>query len=199
MKILKYILNIFLLFVSIISLQCAQPSNFKFKNSGLEVNKTIYIDKNFNINETKYIEIAAHEWQTSTNNIVQYKIVTEINIDKFNIPNKSSSIVIKKTNSLSKEVIFYDNKARTIIGYCERDKVPINILIVTDRIDSKETFISVVIHELGHSLGMNHNPVKYTLMYHTIDYSSYHITYEDMILFCDIYKCKANEMNIIKD
>lgn len=84
----------------------------------------------------------------------------------------------------------------TALGFYDQSSpvVP-TIWIVQDRIEFEEEYLAIVMHELGHSLGLEHTTHEETLMYPMIDGSIMCITQYDLKGFCKIYGCDTEEMN----
>jgi predicted Zn-dependent protease len=80
----------------------------------------------------------------------------------------------------------------TIGYYDDRDIVPA-ILIVSDRLDDKDEYRAVVMHELGHALDLQHmNGADGigALMSPSMSTGSFHITDKDVAQYCKIHHCK---------
>ena len=151
------------------------------------VKKTIYIDRSFSEQEKLYIVEAALEWSRATNHIVDYEIKSlpcEIELDE--------ALIFVKYNSDHPDIIFMDFFGYEILGYYNDKNIP-SISLVTDRIDAKD-FTNVVLHELGHSLGLEHVEDKEMLMYPTMNNVNNKITKKDLVDFCKLYKCNAENL-----
>ena len=195
------IFNIILLMLSLVLLHCTKPYTTLRHNANLKINKTVYIDKRFSKIEINYIEEALNEWSEKSNNLLQFKVEYNINInEKEYIKNKYQSIMIEKTHSSDTEIVFVEKLSETtLIGLCNTSTAPIDVMIIFDRLKNKEEYRSVVIHEIGHALGLKHSDIRWTLMYPYIDSGSYHLTYYDMEQFCKIYSCNVKDLNFKED
>ena len=187
-------LNYISLFTSIILLQIAF---FFFTSDGSNIiypkygsHKILYVDPQFNDYEIMTIRQAASEWELKTNHIVKYAIVVMDYETKVDFKN---GIVINKISEFNVEVMDCDkgHPGKYTLGYFSTEGVVPHIGIIYDRIIQK-TLKTIVMHELGHSLGLKHNEKDEdmeTLMYPTIDLGSSEITEKDLKNFCKIYKC----------
>lgn len=169
---------------------------------------TLYIDNNFNDFEQQAITEAALEWATTTNNIIQYDVVR---LPTDDIIDARSSIVISKQTPDHPNVLALDTtNDRTTLGFYDKRTFIRSIVLVSQRI-APEDYKTVVLHELGHSLGLEHNSGidgMDTLMYPsrnitiddiTIKSSSDHLTLIDGIQFCKLYHCNPKELQYQKE
>jgi hypothetical protein len=164
------------------------------KNYHLPIHKTLYIDRSFPQHEGETIIQAAMEWSSATNGLVNYtiRVLPQPNID----PN-NSIIIVRETPDFP-EIILMDSLDGTIhLGYYRgSDGVPY-IALVSDRLE-EENYKAVVLHELGHSLGLLHTDKVEgigTLMYHNIGLGSHLITDTDLHNFCRLYGCNADNLH----
>lgn len=161
------------------------------------IHKTLYIDRNLSEEELFTITAAAMEWHLATNSLITYDVVR--------LPHKNidieNSIVIVIVSADFPEIIALDSAEQqeegTHMGYYhERGYVPY-IGLVPGRIEDRE-YKAVILHELGHSLGMKHTDDVSgigTLMYPNIDGGANKITDEDLQAFCQIYGCNASKLH----
>lgn len=153
--------------------------------------KTLVLDRKFNEFEIGFIEGACKEWEEKTNHVVEFKIVRAIHksfIDE-------NTIYINKSDKNNPTIFALEiMSSDTIFGYYD-GKSPIkSILIVSDNVDDI-MYQTVVLHELGHALGLKHN-TDYgdinTTMYPSINSRQSGLVKKDIDQFCSIYKC-SNE------
>lgn len=159
------------------------------------IHKTLYIDRNLSEDELDIITGAAYEWHTATNGMVNYDIVRlpHQNIDV------SNSIVIVIVSADFPEIISLDSQSASYnhLGYYYQGGPIPYIALVPYRIEDK-LYKTVVMHELGHSLGLRHSDILLgigTLMYPNVDAGSNTITDADLQQFCQIYGCDANQLH----
>lgn len=165
------------------------------------VYKTLYIDKEFDQEEVGYIMAAATEWSKATENRVNYNIVVMSSNTKINIDN---ALIINKVTSTYADVIILDYffnlnmpKESVIkikaLGYYYESKILPSIILVADRLDDFN-YKAVVMHELGHSLGLEHDnseeAMYNSIMYPSAEGQSTDITVIDFIAYCKIHNCK---------
>lgn len=159
---------------------------------------TIYIDRNFNDFERGAITSAAKKWSKTTNNIVEYDVI-QLPTDKQIL--FDNSLFFIKISEDSPEIIFGDYASKTnILGYFNPEGYA-TIALVSGRI-LQSNYESIVLHELGHSLGLNHlegfeNIDTLMFPYSTIIIGNYtmpsganHITKKDLDQFCLLYNCE---------
>jgi hypothetical protein len=166
---------------------------------------TIYIDSSFGEFEQNAIMEAALEWTTTTNHIIEYDVVRlptneEIDMDH--------SIIISKATPDHPNVIALDaTNKRTTLGLYDRQTIIPSIILVNQRI-ANEDYKPVVMHELGHSLGLQHNqgvngmdtlmyPSRYSMFQMNAGHQELvksgadHLTLKDGQQLCKLYHCNA--------
>jgi hypothetical protein len=158
------------------------------------IHTTIYIDRNFYDYEQEIIITAAIKWSKATNHIVEYDVVQLPTNEKIDAEN---GLFMVKVSPDSPEIIVMDNVKNNItLGYYDTKYGLSTISLVTDRLNDY-TYEQVVLHELGHSLGLQHlvgaNGFN-TLMYPTIDIGSETITEKDLKQFCSLYHCDVSKL-----
>jgi hypothetical protein len=160
------------------------------------IHKTIYIDRSFNEEERGAIVNAAAYWMIDTNHIAEFNIVEfPSNVDP--MLNKNNTLIITKISSDYPTVIGMDreNKQYTLAYYSDGGILPA-IYLIEDRMPDKQ-FQAIVMHEIGHALGLEHlngDDNIGTLMYPTSDFMADHITKKDLVEFCQIYSCSADQL-----
>lgn len=159
---------------------------------------TLYVDRNFSEAEVDIIVGAALEWSKATNHTVEYSIVLLPTKEK---PDLKNAVFITKRSVDDPRIILMDLIGDTqTLGIFEKRGVKY-IALVTARLN-EDNYKSVVLHELGHSLGLKHlegNANINTLMYPymsiimedgtIIPAGSDHITKKDLAQFCKLYRC----------
>jgi hypothetical protein len=158
------------------------------------VHKTLFIDRNFDEDEVAFITQAAIEWTESTNHIVEFDVVV--------LPNKTEiiqrdDIVIIKVNPDYPDILVLDSmNGNNTLGLFNNRGLITTIEIVSDRI-TNDDYTGVVLHELGHALGLEHNKGIDgigTLMYPTVQLGANYITQDDLKNFCKLYHCDAEKL-----
>jgi len=166
-----------------------------------KVRSTIYIDRQFSEKEKQYIMEAASEWENVTQGIVQYQIVE---LPTFRTIDFQSCLFIIKITPDDPEILLMDSQDTTVGFYTTKSGIP-TISLIEDAIEDK-FYKSVVMHEIGHSLGLKHQSEiddMGTLMYpylkikigdYFIEVNSNDITKTDLAQFCSLYRCNVDQL-----
>lgn len=162
----------------------------------LPVYKTLYVSQNINDEEMFRIMEASIEWSDATNGQVVFN-VERIFDSKLNHDN---AIIVFNVTPDNPDIILIDGlRGPTTLGYYNNDANLAYIAIVEDRLDDLDyNYKEVILHELGHSLGLEHSSGIEgigTLMYPTINAGSTYITDADLKQFCKLYNCDASQFN----
>lgn len=154
--------------------------------------KILFIDNHFSDNEIEIIKESANEWSNKTHNIIKFDIEKMPSKKHLNLNN--DVLIIPVTSNFPDIIItdkFYD--CDCTLGFYN-NKGPINFIeIATDRI-SDNNYKNVVLHEIGHSVGLTHNNNIGTLMYPTVQFTADYITEDDLVEFCKLYKCDPKKL-----
>lgn len=158
------------------------------------IHKILYIDSTFSESEIADITEAAIAWTTKTHYIAQFDVVTLPTDKKIDL---SKALFVLKVTPGYPEVVLLDgfNHDSTLGYYHDKGAAPY-VGLISARIEGSD-YKAVVLHELGHALGLKHATNLEdmgTLMYPTIDYGSDCITHKDMEQFCSIYHCNADQL-----
>jgi hypothetical protein len=167
----------------------------KQKSETDHIHQTIYIDRHFNTEQTLAIERVALRWSTATKHIAEFQIVDM----PAPMDENSNPLVIVDASPDFPDVIHLDaqNHGGTLGVYISSEMAYPTILIVTDRAEDIYLFEEVALHEIGHSLGLQHMTGEdgyNTVMYPTTDLMSPVITAKDLGAFCQHYGCDPKQL-----
>lgn len=185
-------------------MQTQHHSTFKINNTPRYAIEVVQIDPEFTDHEKFLISEAALEWMHATNNIVKFIFVYDKNLDfKVKIDHKPVIFNIFHLQPIEEDHIIVEYLDSVlpapVIGFYDNIHI-INSLfttmfIVRVRISSDSEYKAVIMHEMGHSLGLAHSKIADTLMYPSVSGSSDCITMVDLKQFCEKYGCDAEQLN----
>jgi hypothetical protein len=157
----------------------------------LPAEQTLYLDTSLSDDEAITVIGAALEWQTATRGLVHYNIV-KLPITKDTID--ENVIIVFSVSPYFPEILSLDKESsKTHLGYYDSHGDTPYIVLVSERL-TPDNYKSVILHELGHALGLKHNNGDEgmgTLMYPDIELGSKSITNTDLDNFCKLYGCNS--------
>lgn|SRR5574337_317525 len=174
--------------------ELAAPLAQRHKSSDhtLPVHRTLYVERRIDDEELYHILEATLEWNTATNGQVTFDIKR---LPSHSINPEESVIIVNVTPDYPDIILLDTVGEMSTLGYFNDHGVLSSISLVDSRITDSQ-FTGVVLHELGHYLGLQHpNSDEHpeigvgSLMYSNVDLGSSHITVEDMKQFCNLYHC----------
>lgn len=165
------------------------------KDYVLPVRQTLYVDSSLNDQEEIVIISAALEWQVATHGLVQYTIV-RLPTKQDVVPDRA--ILLISISQYFPEILSIDQQTgSTHLGYYYDHGFVPYIALVSERLDVSN-YKTVVMHELGHALGLPHHTGIDgigTLMYPYINLGADTITDEDLDQFCHLYGCNGKDLH----
>jgi hypothetical protein len=182
-----------LCFIEAATILLPSPTHEAFLHK-LPVHKTLYIDRNVQNDELLHIVEAAVEWNEATDGQVIFDIKRMPRPDIL----PTNSVIFFNVSPDFPDIIILDNarkKPMATLAYFNGGSFLPYIAVVDERI-SESDYTGVMMHELGHYLGLQHPYDEDhpeigvgSLMHSTIDEGSNHVTVEDMKQFCKLYHC----------
>lgn len=152
----------------------------------LPVHKTLYLDRTMIDEEFFHFVEAAIEWNDATDGQVIFDVKR---LPQKNI-NPLDAIIIMDVTPDFPDIILMDNiGSYDTLGVFGNEHGLANIIMVVERIEDAQ-YTPVVMHELGHSLGLEHIQGADgigTLMFPNIEGGSSHLTDRDLAQLCKLY------------
>lgn len=160
----------------------------------VKVERHIYVDNSFEENENLMIKQAAEQWEKKTNGIVTFKVHYFTTATEYLTLRDSKALPMTKVNLGDPFTEEVEDEAGKLLGLYTRRFHTELIVLNVDRIRDMLEFRATTMHELGHALGLEHNPREFTLMYPSEDFGAHSITKYDLAAFCEIYFCDPKKL-----
>jgi hypothetical protein len=197
LAILRSLLISFLLaLIALGMVQCTvAKSAFDLLTRSGPIHERLYIPEGFSKDEVQDIITAAQEWTTDTNGFVSFTIIEHFDGNIEAIALEDDVIVFEDLAFDDPRVLAEDkdNSLMTLGFYDSRKFVP-TISIIPSRIGDNDLYRRVVAHELGHSFGLDHNPVPGSIMYFNMSYASEYVSHLDIVALCEKRHCKVSDL-----
>lgn len=161
----------------------------------LPIHKTLYLERGLSEEELYHIVAGSMEWNQATNGGVIFDIKK---LPQSNIISNDSIIMMNVTPDFPEAIILDNFNKNSTLAFFNDDSGLAYIAFVDQRINDAN-YDAVVMHELGHALGLHHAEGfdgLGTLMYPDIDNGSDHITIDDLKQFCYLYHCDASKYHV---
>lgn len=180
---MKKYLYLFLVFVLF---GCVSNHEFyTLQNHGIHVHKYVHIDPQFGGIERRIIQESLEEWTRVTSGFISWTVKewpedyathATISEPEENSTNCSKHLLIMRSLSDDAMIINIETTLGSgISGYAYGSNEPCGveyILLVTDKLDNHSYFRLVVLHELGHVLGLEHNEQMSVMSYKNMIYAN---------------------------
>ena len=143
----------------------------------------VQIDERFSKIEKLLIIKALIQWEDALSGLVCFKIKQLDGKKLLYNTNKADALNFIKEVSTNSKLMKLEQKTPNLKGCCGCCIISKNmrlIFLVRDRIRGYKIFSQTVLHETGHALGLDHNPLTNTIMYYFVGRNmSYHPTKYD--------------------
>lgn len=187
---------IILLIVLITLLPGHQPSLRKYVLGPTSAHKIIYISEAFDSEELVLIQEAANEWYVETKGLVSFTIIYSFDYDIYqSIRHHENEMVMARAGIGDSLLDVLDaNVSGIVLGYYLAELDTQTIILVPDRMRGRDYYRSVIMHEMGHSIGLSHLDVDNTIMVSSMDRAGNHLTKNDIEWFCRVYYCNYEDL-----
>lgn len=202
--------RIFLAFISLLAI-------FSFLNCHIlpakhpniiHIQRILHIDPDFTIQEQLMIQSAAAEWENVTNHFVSFSYLPYPQFDPLQPQMEyepwqntvcSKHVLIMKMYSTDYVIQEIEQKiGYQIAGYTNRNMNEEcgleSIYVVSNRTKDGFWLRTIMLHELGHELELDHSSHYNAIMFSNIHIDVKCLTQNDLDDFCDIWGCNSNLM-----
>jgi hypothetical protein len=174
--------------------------------AAMRVTKLYHGDTRFSKKERELIVRAIENINTQTNGVVFLGVVFDLdweNIDTLKTRSRDEMIVQMRADSTTVEKKDHEMpKGNIVLGWCdvewEDPTYATRVFLVVDRLETEQKYTHVVMHELMHSLRMQHiSGKKYSVLYWqtTGESPSTCFSYYDAEELCRVHHCKVEEIS----
>lgn len=141
-------------------------------------------EEGFSAQQIQMIHEGIEEWEVSLNQYVHFEYVDSKGYNNLIVIRASDQKHIATDSDPHRIAVTYTIPWSCGGGiYLSRDVAP-------------KLFTKNIRHEVGHALGLSHDPRVNTIMYHATLPSAQHVTCRDVEQFCRDFGCAAEEMPI---
>lgn len=169
------------------------------------VAKTYHADKRFTESERAYITAAIDNINVQSNGSVMTQVVFDLDWDISTPKTRSQDELIVRMQGDSSAVKKQDSELpdkNIVLGWCDVSwndpSYATRVYVVADRIETSGKFIHVVMHEVLHSLRLQHTKgEKVSVLYwQTLgDFPPVCMSYFDAEELCRVYHCKVDDIS----
>jgi hypothetical protein len=182
---LKKILSFFISVLFIISCSALESNRY----DSINVKPSFSLDPEFSSYQKYLIIEGANQWYSHTNGFVNLRLDSGQKCPGFVKIDHNSKNIAKLDYILGGSTLgYYNHKTRCIY-------------LVTDRLGNDEQFVTVVMHEIGHFLGLDHAENGFAVMNSEINIgqnANMKFTITDAKEFCYHYDYECNNFIISK-
>lgn len=159
---------------------------------------TFHADTDFTEKEREAIQEACDIWRKQTGGQAVITVVYDLDFNSATGLEEhvqaKDNLVLRATSDMDMVAVADGDEPGSVLGWMTSggihnpERNPIRGVFVVDRMAG--VFLSVVVHEFGHALGLPHNPARQAVMYPSVNPSrTACLKRTDIASFCNINGC----------
>lgn len=164
-----------------------------------------HADTSFTPSERESLALAAEMWRIQTDGLADIHLLFQVNCnDDQSLELHKEANLLCRFESTEDYIVEHDAQGQgDLLGQVAPSggihnpwRKPLRMLLVVDRLDTRDRFASVAIHEFGHVLGLPHTSAVQAVMFPMyIKHEHSCLKQPDLQAFCQVNDCGTHKMH----